>query len=370
MAAPGSASLKDPVLECGDRIPNFVLPNHDGRTMMFYDRACGNPGIIIVESEKSAALQAELDALVANSAAAALKKAGIEVTVISRRPARACAKLAGPFDDTTPVLSDPAGSVISALGSGMSPGRKPPPVFALVYNANQRLLCEMTPTDGPLTESALNMIAAGKPCLSKTPIDEQAPVLLIPDLLPPADCRRLIDHWRSGNSEGGVSAYRDGKAEEALDVAQKKRRDRLVDDLALRGEVMEQVAKRLVAEMFKAFAYENFILEPPIVVCYDAERQDYFKRHRDNLSPQTASRRFALSLNLNDDYDGGALVFPEYGGQPYRPAAGAGVVFSCAHIHAAEPVSRGERFVLLTFLHDPNRAPHPWSMPDQRTNRV
>ena len=78
-----------------------------------------------------------------------------------------------------------------------------------------------------------------------------------------------------------------------------------------------------------------------------------------------ASRRFALSLNLNDGYDGGALVFPEYGGQHYAPGAGAGIVFSCSHVHEALPVTRGERFVLLTFLHDPNRQPHPWSIPAQ-----
>lgn len=366
MAAPGSTSDPTPILECGDRIPNFVLPNHDGRTMMFYDRACGNPGIILVESEKSAALQPQIAAITAEPAAAEIATAGVELTVISRRPARACAKIAAPLDASTPVLSDPGASVIAALGSGVAPGRKPPPVFALVYNANQRVLCTMTPDDGPMAASALARIATAKPVLAEAPVVEQAPVLLIPDLLAPADCARLVEHWRTGNDEGGVSAYRDGEAKEALDISQKKRRDRLVDDMALRADVMDQVAKRLVAEMYKAFAYENFILEPPIVACYDAARQDYFNRHRDNLSPQTASRRFALSLNLNDDYDGGALIFPEYGGQDYRPAAGAGVVFSCAHIHAAQPVSRGERFVLLTFLHDPNRAPHPWSMPEQR----
>jgi predicted 2-oxoglutarate/Fe(II)-dependent dioxygenase YbiX len=55
-------------------------------------------------------------------------------------------------------------------------------------------------------------------------------------------------------------------------------------------------------------------------------------------------------LNLNDDYDGGELRFPEYGTDRYRPAAGEALVFSGAHLHEVLPVSRGQRFVLLSFL--------------------
>jgi hypothetical protein len=43
----------------------------------------------------------------------------------------------------------------------------------------------------------------------------------------------------------------------------------------------------------------------------------FFRAHRDNLSPATAHRRFALTLNLNESYQGGQLRFP-------APARGAG----------------------------------------------
>ena len=43
--------------------------------------------------------------------------------------------------------------------------------------------------------------------------------------------------------------------------------------------------------------------------------------------------RFAVSLNLNDDFEGGELVFPEYAGVKVSPPAGAAAVFSCSVLH-------------------------------------
>ena len=58
-------------------------------------------------------------------------------------------------------------------------------------------------------------------------------------------------------------------------------------------------------------------------------------------------------MNLNaEDYDGGHLLFPEYNSHRYKPGTGAGVIFSCSLLHEAAPVTRGRRYVLLTFFHD------------------
>ena len=86
------------------------------------------------------------------------------------------------------------------------------------------------------------------------------------------------------------------------------------------------------------------------IACYDAATGGVFRAHRDNLSPATAHRRFALSLNLNAGYEGGYLRFPEYGPHLYRPAAGGALVFACSHLHEVTEVRQGRRFVLLSFL--------------------
>jgi len=74
--------------------------------------------------------------------------------------------------------------------------------------------------------------------------------------------------------------------------------------------------------------------------------------YRDNTTKGTAHRQFAVSVNLNDGYEGGTLCFPEFGPVQYRPDAGAAVVFSCSLMHQVMPVTAGERFVFVPFLYD------------------
>jgi predicted 2-oxoglutarate/Fe(II)-dependent dioxygenase YbiX len=73
---------------------------------------------------------------------------------------------------------------------------------------------------------------------------------------------------------------------------------------------------------------------------------------RDNTTRGTAHRRFALSVNLNDGFDGGELCLPEYGSRTYKPPAGCAVVFSGALLHQVTPVRSGRRYAFLPFLYD------------------
>ncbi len=40
-------------------------------------------------------------------------------------------------------------------------------------------------------------------------------------------------------------------------------------------------------------------------------------------------RRFAVSINLNNNFEGCDLMFPEFGRKVYRPSEGGALVFSC-----------------------------------------
>jgi predicted 2-oxoglutarate/Fe(II)-dependent dioxygenase YbiX len=108
--------------------------------------------------------------------------------------------------------------------------------------------------------------------------------------------------------------------------------------------------------MRTAFNYEVSRFEDFRIACYDSARGGYFRPHRDNTTEGTAHRRFAMSLLLNDDYEGGTLRFPEYGLHEYRPDAGSAVVFSCSLLHEATDVTRGQRFVLLSFFYGEKEA--------------
>ena len=46
-------------------------------------------------------------------------------------------------------------------------------------------------------------------------------------------------------------------------------------------------------------------IERYIIACYDAATGGHFAAHRDNTTPGTAHWRFAVTINLNDDFVGG-----------------------------------------------------------------
>ncbi|MBI1179645.1 MAG: 2OG-Fe(II) oxygenase [Alphaproteobacteria bacterium] len=196
------------------------------------------------------------------------------------------------------------------------------------------------------------------------PAVRQAPVLQIPEVFDRGLCRRLIAGYEStGGTESGFMRDQDGKTRGVLDPRTKRRRDCMVEDEGLRLEVREALIGRAVPEIAKAFAFEASRIERYLVACYDAADRGFFNAHRDNVSRATAHRRFAMSINLNsggsedgqiesDGFAGGALCFPEYGPATFVPAPGDAVVFSCSLLHAAQPVTKGRRFVFLTFFYD------------------
>ncbi|MBL8555671.1 MAG: 2OG-Fe(II) oxygenase [Phenylobacterium sp.] len=179
-----------------------------------------------------------------------------------------------------------------------------------------------------------------------------APVLIVPRVFEPDFCRQLIDLYESqGGLPSGTMRQKDGKTVGVLSDF-KKRRDASVADPYLQGQIRARVSQRLMPEIEKAFQFRVTRIERYIVACYDAEEGGYFQPHRDNTTTGTAHRQFAVSINLNDGFDGGELRFPEFGSRTYRAPLGGAVVFSCSLLHEATHVTRGRRYACLPFLYD------------------
>ncbi len=137
-----------------------------------------------------------------------------------------------------------------------------------------------------------------------------------------------------------------------IDPEKKHRRDLVLDPAEpLHAEAAEALSTRLLPEIKKAFQAEIGFVDRILIARYD-DTGGYFRRHRDNASPHVAFREFAVSLNLNTgDYEGGGLVFPEFNDCEHQPPKGSACVFSASLLHEATPVTKGKRYVLLTFLH-------------------
>ena len=180
-----------------------------------------------------------------------------------------------------------------------------------------------------------------------------APVLTVPDLLEPALCRALIDVYdRDGGTESGFMRDVDGRTVLVTDDTFKRRTDAHITDPALRDALASRINRRLVPAMQRTFQFTPTRIERYIVAAYDAEPGGFFHAHRDNTTKGTAHRRFAVTINLNDDYEGGDLRFPEFGPRTYRAPRGGAVVFSCSLLHEATPMIRGRRYATLPFLYD------------------
>ncbi|WP_417448891.1 2OG-Fe(II) oxygenase [Kordiimonas sp.] len=180
-----------------------------------------------------------------------------------------------------------------------------------------------------------------------------APVLVVPRVLTRSLCQKMIDYYNQGNArESGFMRNIDGKTVGIKDASFKRRKDVDIEDEELRRGLRLSLVRRLLPEIKKSFQFEATRIERYIVACYDSQTQGFFRAHRDNTTPGTAHRRFAVTINLNaDEFEGGELRFPEFGPRTYKAPTGGAVVFSCSLLHEALPVTAGTRYATLPFLY-------------------
>jgi predicted 2-oxoglutarate/Fe(II)-dependent dioxygenase YbiX len=197
--------------------------------------------------------------------------------------------------------------------------------------------------------------AARLPEVLNTPPDGiPAPVLVVPRVLEPDFCARLVAEFdRAGGTESGfVRTDEHGRTVPVVDHAHKRRADLVITDPALRAGMKERIERRLLPELRRAFQFTATRVERYLVACYDATSGGHFGPHRDNTTKGTAHRRFAVTINLNTGYTGGDLRFPEFEPRTHRAPLGGAIVFSCSLLHEATSVTAGRRYCTVPFLYD------------------
>jgi len=332
----------------GDRAPNFSLPDQQDRMRPFYERTLGNPVALLIDPEDRT-----LAAFAAAASAFAAK--GVEAIALLPGPVERAAARASATGAEFPLLADPLGKILQ--GYRAAAGLPADARATMLLDANQRLVAiAHGEAGGP--DWALARAAEARIGEAGLTIAAPAPILVTPALLDPETCARLIERWeRLGAEEGHVASVIEGRQVRHVNDALKRRRDHVIRDADTTRAIAAMIGRRLAPELAKAFNFnDGFRFENFRVGCYDAERGDYFRRHRDSQGARNDNRRFAISVNLNGGFEGGEVWFPEYGPHRYKPPAGGGLVFSCMLAHEALPVSRGRRFALFSFLLDPKMA--------------
>ncbi|MSO81232.1 MAG: redoxin domain-containing protein, partial [Alphaproteobacteria bacterium] len=331
----------------GDRVPNLFLPDQRGVVISLADKSRGGPiALLFYPTRRDPAAAAEMQAI--GRLAPELLAAGAHLFTIggdSEADTVAFALRSG-IGAGVHACADPEGR---AAANCSLTGR----LAGLVLDPNQRITEVLLPRDGPIVARAAERVRAWTlPQSFAAPM--HPPILIIPDALEPDFCRYLIEQYElRGNKVSGTQRTVDGRMVHDTSGETKRRRDHHVEDAYLMGAIGTRIGRRVLPEIRRAFHCDASQVEEFKIVCYDSEPGGWFLPHRDNTTPGTAHRRFAMTLNLNTgEYDGGELWFPEYGGATYALAAGTAVIFSCALLHEAKPVTRGSRFVLLSFFFD------------------
>jgi hypothetical protein len=180
-----------------------------------------------------------------------------------------------------------------------------------------------------------------------------APILSLAHAFEPDLCAHLIGCFeQAGGKESGFMQDQCGRSVENFDNGWKRRRDFHLTDPRLIANLRARIGRRICPEIKKAFQMRPTRIERDLVARYDAETGGHFGPHRDDTGISVAHRQFAVSINLNADFDGGEISFPEYGPRSFKAAPGTAVVFSASILHQVSQVTHGRRYVFLTFLFD------------------
>ena len=154
-----------------------------------------------------------------------------------------------------------------------------------------------------------------------------APVLVLPNVFEHKLCQHLVAQYEQN---GGTVSGHILKGAEVYDHSMKRRRDFIVEDEQLKRQINAIIARKVFPEIQKLFFMKITRMDRYLIGCYDLTDGGHFGAHRDNTSELTAYRRFAVSINLNGDFDGEKVSFPEYNRRGLKAPPGWAVVFPCA----------------------------------------
>lgn len=332
------------MLTTGEFAPAVVTPGSG----VDLSQHAGRPVVLVFLGSTAAPASA---GLLAGLAEADLSAAAVFVISVDKRDETGEHRWLGGRNAMTLVVEDDR-RLISRLHGALvrDAGGEAYRQFSVILDRRQRVWASVAVKEsepaahGKAVEEALAQLPAAETF--------HAPVLLVPRVFEPEFCADLVRRFdQNGGQPGLVAVERDGGTVLELVAENKQRLDWLIEDRALWGEIAMRIGARLVPELERCFGFGATRMERCQIGCYEAGR-GYFRPHIDNNQIGTAHRRFAVSLALNEDYEGGELRFAQFGAQGYRPPLGGAAVFSCSLVHEVTPVTRGRRYMFIPFLFD------------------
>lgn len=194
----------------------------------------------------------------------------------------------------------------------------------------------------------------------KNPLSE---ILIQPEVLSKTGLKSLISHIESSTTQD-LPIFNPEETNKTKDIEWKIDKNvRDTQEVAQSEEVfnnLENFLKKTVKNFINPF-YDCFVdsSEIPQILSYSVG--GHYLPHIDGEAVWTSpngeqiwkkcvDRDLSIIFFLNDDFDGGDLVFPDLKIR-IRPEPGMMVCFPSSHryLHGVEPVTRGKRYSIVTW---------------------
>lgn len=206
----------------------------------------------------------------------------------------------------------------------------------------------------------MNQFCSEQP-VGRVPEVENPPagLLVIENFLSQAQCEIWQKDFANCPGEPAVVSIRDSATATVRKVRDKQR---ITETLEL-GELALDVAKAVTLAYRDAivpfFGAQLDTFSAPSVLKYrpggkyDAHSDSEYWDRGQGQWIKSIDRDYSLLLYVNDDYQGGALYFPNFELR-LQPKCGMLVAFPSDHryLHAAEPLVSGERLVIVSWARD------------------
>ncbi len=324
--APKEIPRGERLLGPGDRVPNFILPDPQGELRLFYPLIAGSPAVLLLAA--NTAMQKQWDEIKGFAGQVpAFRELGAKLVIVSNDGIESLAMVAKVIPEHAHWLADIKGVVNLGLRHGaLFPFNG---TVCIVLDCNQRTIGVRGNEKGH-AEWALAML---KDQVAEVPrrLLSTAPVLILPNVLDSEDCAPLLKQIADANSPSGAAA---------------------IADKALAEKLGKILLRRVGPELEKAFSFDDLAFESLALRWDDPSAPADRRTEVDD--PATQGRSFSLVLDLDSAaYEGGEILFPEYGPHHYRLGNGGAVVFSGALLRELEPVTKGRRNLLLATLRRP-----------------
>jgi predicted 2-oxoglutarate/Fe(II)-dependent dioxygenase YbiX/peroxiredoxin len=328
----------------GDPVPWFSAPLVTGGSFDLHVSAGRWVVLSFLGSPANPRAMAELAELA--SASASLSEDHAIIGCVFTGPPEDIASLAAISNSKLFCLADYDGAITRAFGAQEMPR-------TVVLDPMLRAVADIAWDIPQGHAQTVRNVLGGLPAVDDSAgVPMFAPALMVPRVFSFEICDFLVQFYdQQGGVDSGFQFDVAGKTTTLSNWKLKRRSDVAVAAPEVRELVRGQIVRRLVPAIEQFFQFRATRMDRCIIACYDSEVGGHFHRHRDNVNAGAQHRRFAVSINLNNNFEGCDLMFPEFGRKAYRPSEGGALVFSCGALHQVTPVTKGRRYAFLAFLY-------------------